>query len=323
LSSFFLGVRNRSGSNAGGAAMTAMPVPQQSRPGPLARIAAFVDAFSIEVTRPSPADVAALDALKRGTRVYLSAVAGRPAQETIANARHVRSAGFEPIPHVAVRHFASSQALDDFLARLNGEAAVERVLVIAGDRAECGPYRNALDAIDSGVLRRRGIRSIGIAGYPDGHPRIGADELSRALTAKIAAAEATGLSVEVVTQFCFDAGAILKFVGKLRAFGIEHPLRIGLAGPTSLTSLMRYASRCGVRASAAALAQRAGLIRQMFAMATPDDLLRALADAAPGNITPHFFSFGGIGPTARWARAVANGRITLQGDGFKVDPPPV
>ncbi len=132
-------------------------------------------------------------------------------------------------------------------------------LVIAGDRAECGPLRRASDAIDSGVLRRRGIRSIGIAGYPGGHPRIGDEELNRALAAKIAAAEATGLSVEIVTQFCFDARAILDFVARLRAFGFDHRVRIGLAGPTNLAALIRYASRCGVQASAQALARRSGL----------------------------------------------------------------
>ena len=172
------------------------------------------------------------------------------------------------------------------------------------------------------MLRRRGIRTIGIAGYPDGHPRIGADELDRAMAEKIAAAEAIGLTVEIVTQFCFDAGAIQNFVARLRAFGFEHRLRIGLAGPTSLTSLMRYASRCGVRASAQGLARRAGLMRQMFAMNTPDDLVRALAEAAPANVVPHFFSFGGIAATSRWARAVADGLITLEaGGGFRVEPP--
>ena len=107
-----------------------------------------------------------------------------------------------------------------------------------------------------GVLRRRrGIRTVGIAGYPEGHPRIGDEELNRAMAEKIAAAEATGPAVEIVTQFCFDARAIQNFIARLRAFGFEHRLRIGLAGPTSLTSLMRYASRCGVRASAQGLAR--------------------------------------------------------------------
>jgi methylenetetrahydrofolate reductase (NADPH) len=212
--------------------------------GPVARIATFMAGFSIEATRPSAADIAALAVLKRGTRVYLSAVPNRPAEESLAAAVLLRAAGLEPVPHVAVRNFASEQALDDFLARLNGEAGVDNILVIAGDRREYGPFRRASDVIDNGVLRRRGIRSVGIAGYPQGHPRIGDDELNRALTEKIAAAEATGLAVEIVTQFCFDARAILDFVARLRGFGFDHRVRVGLVGPTSLTSLMRYACRC-------------------------------------------------------------------------------
>jgi len=302
--------------------MTAVPVPDQAQSGPIARITAFMAGFSIEATRPSAADIAALGALQRGMRVYLSAIPNRPADESVTAAMEVRKAGLEPVAHVAVRNFATEQMLDDFLARLNGEAGVDSVLVIAGDRNECGPFRRALDAIDSGVLRRRGMRSIGIAGYPEGHPRIGDDELNRALAEKIAAAEATGLAVEIVTQFCFDAQAIFSFLGRLRGFGFDHRVRLGLVGPTNLTSLMRYASRCGVRASAQGLARRAGLMRQMFAMATPDDLIRTLADAAPTNIVPHFFSFGGVPATGRWARAVADGHVVLDaGDGFRVEPP--
>jgi methylenetetrahydrofolate reductase (NADPH) len=302
--------------------MTALPARERVLSGPAARIAAFMAGFSIEATRPSAADIAALAVLKRGTRLYLSAVPNRPAEESLAAAKQVRAAGLEPVPHVAVRNFASEQALDEFLARLNGEAGVDNVLVIAGDRGEYGPFRRALDAIDNGVLRRRGIRSIGIAGYPQGHPRIGDDELNRALREKIAAAEATGLAVEIVTQFCFDARAILDFVARLRGFGFDHRVRVGLVGPTSLTSLMRYASRCGVRASAQGLARRSGMMRQMFALTTPDDLIRTLAETASAGIVPHFFSFGGVPATGRWTRAVADGRITFDaGDGFRVEPP--
>jgi methylenetetrahydrofolate reductase (NADPH) len=300
----------------------ALPVQDQTPEGPIGRITALMGGFSVEATRPSAADIAALGVLARGTRVYLSAVPNRPADESLAAAVQIRTAGLEPVPHVAVRNFASAEALDTFLARINGEAGVDTVLVIAGDRAEHGPFRGALDVIDNGVLRRRGIRRIGIAGYPQGHPRIGNDALNRALADKIAAAEATGLAVEIVTQFCFDAGAILDFVARVRGFGFEHAVRVGLAGPTSLTALMRYASRCGVRASAQGLARRSGLMRQMFALTTPDDLIRTLADAAPADIVPHFFSFGGIAATARWASAVAEARIGLDtAGGFRVEPP--
>ena len=297
------------------------PKPADRLPDAIQRVATFMTDFSVEATRPSDADIAALAQLGRGTRVYISAVPTRPSDEVLGAAVRLRAAGLEPVPHVAVRNFPNAEALDDFLARLNGEADVCRALVIAGDRSECGPFRRALDAIDSGVLRRRGIRAIGIAGYPDGHPRIGPDELNRALAEKIVAAEATGLAVEIVTQFCFDARAMLDYVTRLRAFGIEHPLRIGLAGPTSLSALLRYAARCGVRASAQALARRSGMLRQMFALTMPDDLVRALAEAAPVHVSAHFFSFGGVPSTARWARAVADGRIELDAaGGFKVAP---
>jgi methylenetetrahydrofolate reductase (NADPH) len=298
------------------------PVPAANLSPAVARIAGFMQDFSVEATRPSDADIAALAVLPRGTRVYISAVPHRAAEESISAAIRLRSAGLEPVPHVAVRNFASVDALDDFLARLNGEAEVRRALVIAGDRSDCGPFRRAVDAIDSGLFRRRGIRALGIAGYPEGHPKIGNDALFKALAEKIAAAEATGLAVEIVTQFCFDAHAILDYIARVRAFGFEQPLRIGLVGPTSLAALLRYAARCGVRASAQALAHRSGLLRQMFALTVPDDLVRALAEAAPARVGVHFFSFGGVGATARWAQAVADGRIALNGmTGFTVAPP--
>lgn len=302
---------------------TVLPTSQQQSPAdPAARIMAFMTGFSIEVTRPADADIAALASLERGTRIYLSALPNRPTDEAVATVIKLRKAGLKPVPHIAVRNFASAAQLDDFLARLNGEAGVDRVLIIAGDRSECGPFRSALDAIDSGLLPRRGIRTIGIAGYPEGHPRIGDEELKRALTEKIAAGEAIGLTVEIVTQFCFDCRAILDFVARLRAFGFDQNVRVGLAGPTSLTSLMRYASRCGVRASAQALTQRTGLMRQMFTTAAPDDLIVALADAAPAGVEPHFFSFGGISATARWVRTVAEGNIAIQpGGGFRAEVP--
>ncbi len=302
--------------------MNALTAPDPTPLGPVQRIAAFIAGFSIEVTRPSADDVAALAALERGTRIYLSSLPNRPADEALNTAIKLRAAGLAPVPHLAVRNFPTVEAFDDLLARLNGEAGVDTVMVIAGDRDEYGPFRRALDAIDSGVLRRRGVATVGIAGYPEGHPRIGDEELKRALAEKIAAAEATGLTVEIVTQFCFDPRAIEAFITRLRGFGYDHRVRVGLAGPTSLTSLMRYASRCGVRASAQAMARRSGLVRQMFAMTTPDDLIRSLAEAAPTGVSPHLFSFGGIPATSRWGRAVAEGHIVLDaGGGFRVEPP--
>lgn len=86
---------------------------------------------------------------------------------------------------------------------------------------------------------------------------------------------------------------------------------------------MRYAKRCGVRASTQGLARNAGLIKHLLGATAPDAIIRALIetnrDGDLGEIAPHLFSFGGIGATARWVASAAAGRITLERDGFAVE----
>jgi methylenetetrahydrofolate reductase (NADPH) len=290
----------------------------------LADIATFLRGASLEATRPDARDADALKAaLPSGTPVYLSSVPSRPQEELIGQAALVHAAGLEPVPHLAVRNFATTDALAQLVARLT-DAGVRRMLVIAGDSAErAGPFLGALEAIDSGLISRGGIVDIGIAGYPDGHPRIAAHELERVLAAKLEAAAQTGLKVHIVTQFCLDAAPIVAWVRRLRDQGIDQPVRIGLAGPTSLAALMRYAKRCGVRASAQGLARNAGLMKSLLGASAPDGIIRALVEANRdgdlGDIAPHLFSFGGIGATARWIAAAAAGRITLDREGFGVE----
>jgi methylenetetrahydrofolate reductase (NADPH) len=290
----------------------------------VASISAFMRGASLEATRPTADDVDALKAAAApGTHIYLSAVPTRPQEDVVEQAALVRGAGLEPVPHLAVRNFASPDALGNFLDRLNGEAGVRRLLVIAGDRPEpAGPFHGALEAIDSGLISRRGIVEIGISGYPDGHPRIAQHELDRLLAAKLEAAQQTGLCVQIVTQFCLDAVPLIAWLRRLRDHGVDHPVRVGLAGPTSLSTLIRYAKRCGVRASTQGLARNAGLIKHLLGAAAPDGIVRALIEANRdgdlGDIAPHLFSFGGIGATARWAASAAAGKVTLDREGFAV-----
>ena len=302
--------------------------PFADRPDPVDAIVDFVRGFSLEATRPSAEDIAVLAAVARpGTRVYVSAVPTRPAQDAIEAVASLRAAGFEPVPHLAVRNFATARELDDFLARV-GEAGVRRVLVIAGDRDQpSGDFRSSIEVIDGGALQRHGIVEIGIAGYPDGHPRISEQDLERSLAERIHVAETTGMAVHIVTQFCFDAPTILKWIGRLRDFGVEHPVRVGLPRPhqpRDPVALCPALRRAGFRPG---LARQAGLVRQLFAMSTPDVLVRAIAEARAhkhlGEIAPHFFSFGGLAQAARWAAAVAEHRIALEPSaGFRVEPPP-
>ncbi len=290
------------------------------------RIAALAGGWSLEATLPTDADVSLLATIGAPLPVYVTAAPRRDPAEQIAAAVRLSRAGFAPVPHVAVRNFATPQDLDSYLGVMTSEAGVRRVLVIAGDRDQsAGPFRNAIEAIDSGILQRHGIGEIGIAGYPAGHPRIPQQELDRALAEKIEIAAELGLAVEIVTQFCFEPEPIIGWIARLRDFGIDNPVRIGLAGPTNIATLLRYARRCGVSASVQGLARQSGLARQIFGMSAPDTIVRALAETrtALGDVALHFFSFGGIVATARWARAVGEGRITPDATGgFQVVAPP-
>ena len=79
-----------------------------------------------------------------------------------------------------------------------------------------------------------------------------------------------------------------------------------MAGPAGVPTLLRYAARCGVKASASGAARHAGLLKHLFGGSAPDAIVRALSEAGAGgrlgDIGAHFFSFGGVETTARWAR---------------------
>jgi methylenetetrahydrofolate reductase (NADPH) len=301
-------------------------VPTTEAPDNVRYITNFLRNFSLEATRPKSSDVEALKAeAPVGTCIYLSALPKRPLDELADQAAMVRTAGLEPVPHVAVRNLESRDEIIRLLTRLRDEAQVRHLLVIGGDRGDAaGPYATSMDLLESGLLQKYGIQHVGLAGHPEGHPRVSNDTLDRTLRAKIDAAEQSGLAADIVTQFSFDNDSIVAWVRRLRDYGIENQVRIGLAGPTNLTTLLRYAQRCGVKASASGLARHAGLMKHLFGVSAPDGLVCSLADAAAhgtlGEVAAHFFSFGGIGATARWTAHAAQGRFTLDGDsGFSVE----
>ena len=316
--------------------MTLIPKPMPAHTPPhvpldetvlLALISQFMRQVTFEVTRPSLADNRALGSvLLPGMEVYVTALPGRDPTELVATAQDLTQAGLKPVAHIAARHFDSLRAIDHLLKRLHSEAGVTSIMLIGGDTGQAaGSVQDALQVIESGLLQANGIERVGLPGFPEGHPALSEEEVECSLVTKLAALQGAGLEAHVVTQFCFDVEPILQWLDWLRARGLTIPVRIGLAGPTSLMTWLKFASKCGVRASAEALAKRSGLIQQAFRSVAPDPLIRSLVEAkagrAYGEVTPHIFSFGAIVPTARWAMALAQQplRLTLEG-GFEPMP---
>jgi methylenetetrahydrofolate reductase (NADPH) len=267
----------------------------------------FLSGFSIEATRPNAAEIAELEPiLPRGTAVYFSAVPTLTPDDIVAAAVSLRRAGFEPVIHIAARRMRSAGELQTLLAVLRGEADVRRLLIVGGDVDAAGSFADALAVIQKGRLRDVGFEEIGIGAYPEGHPRIPPGRLEAALDEKIASATAQGLRVHIVSQFSFSAERIIAWLKQLRAGGIANPVKVGLAGPTSVAALMRYAKRCGVNASLRGL--MSGAAAALIGNVGPGRILEALAatEGELGDVHPHYFSFGGLVATARYAREKAD-----------------
>lgn len=294
-----------------------------------ARIAALAAHYSLEVSSRSARDLdACLTHLEKGSDVYINFIAGDDLGAKVRCAAALRASGFRPVPHIGARHLKSAAALDDLVARLAGEAGVDRALLIAGDAAApAGPFESSVAVLASGVLQRHGFRAAGFAGYPEGHPRIAPAALKRALAEKLKLAAEHGIEPYIVTQFCFEPAALTAWLTALRADGVTIPVRIGLAGPANVATLVRFAIRCGVTNSIRALTARADRFLRLVSDSAPDALVRGIAEVAgadpallAGVAALHFFPFGGVAKTARWANALKRGRFRIgTGGGLDVE----
>lgn len=281
-------------------------------------IAELVSCASVEMTAHRVEDARALgELLPAGTKVYVNHLPRHSLAETLAALEAVRAAGLEPVPHLAARRVVSRAELKGFLERAVQSAGVQKVLLIGGDDpAQRGPWADSVALLADGALADCGVREIGIAGYPEGHPRIPRAALERAMSEKLSLATAQGLGAYVVTQFSFAPARVVEYLAELAARWPRVPVFVGVAGPTEAATLLRFAHRCGVSASLRALRAQGMGIARLVTHTDPREQLVAvarycLARAACNVVGAHFFSFGGAAHTASWM----NGLIAASGGG--------
>ncbi|MFC3423480.1 hypothetical protein ACFOHO_15280 [Rhizorhabdus histidinilytica] len=222
------------------------------------RIVAFARDASFELSPRDGAALAAAASLAPGSRVSITWLPRDADDDRVAAARALHDRGLVPVPHIAARMIEDEAHLAGLIGRLCGEAGVSQLLVIGGDAKQPrGPFAASTDLLSSPALAHPMVRRIAVGGYPEGHPWAG----EALLDAKIAAIGALGVTAEVITQLCFDSGPILAWARVFRARHPEVPVRLGIAGPASIRTLLRYARICGVGNSAKALVARGGLDR--------------------------------------------------------------
>jgi len=273
------------------------------------RISELLAAGSLEISPRElhrAAEVAAQ--VPAGTCVYIPSLPGLPLSRTLEAIAALRGAGLDPVPHVSARRILNREEFRDFLRQAAAEHGVHRVLLIGGDEPRPkGPFADSLQILEEGLLKDCGIREIGVAGYPEGHPRIPVNALEKALERKLSLAKQQSIGVYLLTQFSFAPARVVDYCAALARQWPDLPVYVGLAGPTDPAALLRYAQRCGVSTSLRALRNLGTGIAQLVTHTNPRDHLVAVARYtrardASNVVGVHVYSFGGAVRTAGWMR---------------------
>jgi|TARA_R100000501_G_scaffold17919_1_gene34924 methylenetetrahydrofolate reductase (NADPH) len=308
---------------AGPGARAARAAPEQLH----GRIVALARNGSYEIAAGEPDTLdAAAEMLPPGCEISITWLPKDDDVTRITAARRIRERGFVPVPHIAARMVESEANLASLLGRLSDAAGVGKILAISGDaRHSHGPFADSSAMIASHAFAEARLEEVALGGYPEGHPGLDRGELNHILDAKIAKLRELAIRPSIVTQFCFDAKPIEWWLQDFRQRYEEVPVRIGLAGPAGVRTLMRYARICGIGPSAKALVSRGASIARLLMESTPDPIITDLA-GSPNyqSFKPvgfHFFPFGGLERTAEWVTAIAAGRFRLRSSesGFAAD----
>lgn len=276
-------------------------------PSPVSRGTGFRIDASIEATPKQVLEGDRLDGLfPKGTRVYLTDVGSTTVAEFARAAAILAEAGYTPVPHLPARRIAGEADLRERLRLLTGEAGVSDVLIIAGsvDRP-AGDLLSTMDVLNTGLISEFGIRTIGVAGHPEGSPDISAADVARAVAEKNAYASATGVDMRIVTQFGFDPQRYIAWAYELAAAGNRLPIHVGVSGPARITTLLKYAALCGVGPSLDFLKKRATSVMALAAGFSPEAVVGPIEEHLsehPGCPIAqlHVFPFGGLRKSAEW-----------------------
>ena len=276
-----------------------------------ARYRGLIDGYSIEVM---PRTAAKIDDFKSllpaGTRVYIAHIEGTPIEDMVETARRLHEDGFPVMPHFPSRIIPSAAVLEDWIKRYRNEAGVDQALLLGGGvSTPAGDFHSSMQLIESGLFDRYGFKRLHVAGHPEGNKDIDLDGSTRlvdeALKFKQLYSERTDAKLAITTQFAFDAKPVIAWAERIAAAGVKLPIHLGIAGPTKLQTLLKFAISCGVGPSISVLQRRAMDLSKLLLPYEPTDVLTEIADykaTHPQSLIQniHVFPLGGIRAGADW-----------------------
>ncbi len=256
-----------------------------------------------EVLPAKGTEQAVLEWVPRGMTVTVTASPVKGLDATIDLTEKLAASGYRVVPHLAARSVTGEEHLADIVGRLKA-VGVDDVFVPGGDATHpAGPFDSALPLLERLAEMGSPFSRIGITGYPESHPKIHDDITIQAMWDKRKYAS------YIVSNVCFDAAQLSRWIQRIRARGVTLPLYVGLAGPAERTRLLRMAAVAGASESARFISRHPGWILRFWVPGgySPDRLLDRAAGVvtAPGSgvVGLHLFTFNQLRQTEQWRKA--------------------
>ena len=224
------------------------------------------------------------------------------------------SEGMDPMPHIPARIIHNTGELEDWVKEYSSLGVDQSLLLAGNGKTPKGELFNSIQLLETGVFEKHAFKKIQIAGHPEGNKDIDKDgsleKTINALKAKQKFGQNTKLQIGITTQFCFDPQPVIQWLEVLESEQIDLPISLGLAGPTRLQSLIKYAIMCGVGPSISVLKKRAKDLTKLLLPFEPTEMIDALNSSKKNKLfknvhSLHFFPLGGIEASAAFARNIS------------------
>ncbi len=255
-----------------------------------------------ELLPTAKVEAAVLEHVPTDIRLTVTASPAKGLDATLDFAERLLGHGYRVTPHLAARMVRDRAHLSDVVDRLVA-LGVDDVFVPAGDAdPPAGDYHGSIDLLRDLSALGRPFAEVGITGYPESHPTITDDVTVQAMWDKREHA------TYVVSNLCFDASVILRWMERMRERGIGLSVLMGMPGPVERTKLLAMATKIGVGESSRFLAKNASVFARIAAPGgyRPARLLEQTADlfADPTLAVNgvHLFTFNQVAETERWRR---------------------
>jgi len=265
-----------------------------------------------ELLPTAKVEAAVLEHVPTEIRLTVTASPAKGLDATLDCTERLLGHGYRVTPHLAARMVRGRGHLADIVDRLVA-LGVDDVFVPAGDAdPPAGDYHGSIDLLRDLSALGRPFADVGITGYPESHPTITDDVTVQARWDKREHA------TYVVSNLCFDASVIRRWMERMRERGIGLSVLMGMPGPVERTKLLAMATKIGVGESSRFLAKNASVFARIAAPGgyRPAKLLEQTADLFSDPTLAvnglHLYTFNQVAETERWRRGLLGTSVTAR-----------